>query len=314
MIRILVYAAFSVFYCFTVSFGEEYRAVFWNLHSGDSEDSFIADQVAAKTEIDFWGFSEVQNQATVSTILTALRAANPSASYRFKISEEGGGDRLAIIYRSDRLQAVPYSGLAVVDPVGHDFFEVDQINVGGTIRPALGIQLKTESGQQVIALVNHWKCCSGADEEERRLKQAIQMNAFVISSPGIPVVSGGDFNIPLHADGQDQAAFQELESMWTYLEPQDNVGSWRGGSVLDAVFISQDLDAWISSNEIIRREGDKLTASTKTFSDDDSSTDHRPLLLTIVSNPDRVEHLREKIAELEAELDLLKAELASLEN
>ncbi len=60
---------------------EEYRAIFWNMHSGDSSASFLARQMADKEGIDFWGLSEVQNQAAVAAFVTALKAEHTDAVF-----------------------------------------------------------------------------------------------------------------------------------------------------------------------------------------------------------------------------------------
>jgi hypothetical protein len=292
---------------------EEYQAIFWNLESGESSSETIASQMVAKGDVAFWGLSEVANQAFLNTLETALEAANPKVDYVTKLSEEGAGDRLAILFRSDRLKAVPYAGNATVDDIGDNFFEVDSINVGGTIRPALGIQLTGESGDTVVALVNHWKCC--ADGPDRRELQAIQMNAFAVDTPGIPIISGGDFNIPIDHDGQsEEDAFEELGHVWEYKQPQPDVGTHKSGSVLDAVFVTNSVAGWESSTTILERDGN-VPATTATFGDNDSDTDHRPLLLVVQSDAgDRIDALREAIAEMEATLAALKAELARLED
>ena len=292
---------------------EEFRAIFWNMHSGNSSASFLGGQMADKEDIDFWGLSEVRNQAAVDAFVAALEAEHPDAEFVSKISEDGRSDRLAIIYRSDRLTPVSYSGSAVVDDIGDNFFEVDNINVGGTIRPALGIQLKSASGQMVVALVNHWKCCGGSKNRERRKKQAIQMNSFAVQTPGMPIVSGGDFNISLNGRGRTDDAFMTLMQMWEYKEPQQqDIGTFRSGSVLDAVFVANRVQGWESSTSILRRKDNKV-ATTRTFSDNNQTTDHRPLLLVINSEAsDRLEELREIIADLEVTLQRLKAEVERL--
>jgi hypothetical protein len=292
---------------------EEYRGIFWNLHSGNSSSTLLASQMVAKGDIDFWGLSEVEGASDVAIFEAALEAANPGVDYIAKISEEGGSDSLAIIYRSDRLTSVPYAGDATIDDLGDNFFEVDSINVGGTIRPALGIVLEGTSGQRVVVLVNHWKCCGGSSNEQRRLRQAVQMNAFAIDTPGIPIVSGGDFNIPLNRDGRTKPAFLELTELWEIKEPQAGVGTFRSGSVLDAVFTTNKIAGWEATATILARDGDSV-ATTATFSDNSSTTDHRPLLLLVES--DETEHLdslREAIADLRAALARLEAELARLE-
>lgn len=293
---------------------EEYRAIFWNMHSGNSDAEFLGDQMAAKGDVAFWGLSEVLNQAAVDDFVAALRAQHSGVQFVSKISEEGGADQLAIIYRADQLTAVPYSGTATVDDLGDHFFEVDSINVGGTIRPALGIQLQSPSGQDVVVLVNHWKCCGGSSNRERRRQQAIQMNAFAGATPGIPIVAGGDFNIPLDSRGQTDGAFLTLMQMWEYREPaQDDVGTFRSGSVLDAVFVANRVQGWESSTSIRRRTGNAV-ATTETFTDTNQTTDHRPLLLLVESDAlDRLDELREIIADLEATLERLRTEVERLE-
>lgn len=292
---------------------EEYRGIFWNLESGDSNASFIAAQMVAKGNIDFWGLSEVQDQATLDTLEAALEAANPGVDFIAKLSEDGGSDRLAILYRDDRMNAVPYSGTADVDDIGDNFFEVDSINVGGTVRPGFGVQLESSAGDRVVVLVNHWKCCGGAANEARREEQAIQMNSFAIDTPGIPVIAGGDFNIPINNGGQTTAAFLEIAQIWEYKAPPQSVGTHAGGSILDAVFVTNKVPAWESATTILEREGN-TPATTGSFSDTGSQTDHRPLLLVVNSDPEeRLDSLREAIADMEAALTRLKAELARLE-
>ena len=266
-------------------FANDYQAIFWNLESGESDSSLIASQMVEKGDIDFWGLSEVLNQQAVDTFEAALETVNPGVDFISKISEEGNADRLAILYRSDTLTSVPYSGDAVVDNIGDNFFEVDSINVGGTIRPALGIELETDDREPVVILVNHWKCCGGSRNRARRADQATQMNAFAISTPGIPIISGGDFNIPLNQGNQREEAFQILSQQWEYLKPEqpDNIGTHKGGTVLDGVFIRDDLPGWDSSTNILERDGNNI-ATTSQFPDSQAETDHRPVLLKLELN------------------------------
>lgn len=314
MLRVTMLSAVVVLFGSAAYAAEEYRAIFWNLESGDSSATHIASQAVAKGPIDVWGFSEVENQSVVNTIEAALEAANPGFDYVTKLSEDGGGDRLALLFRADRLTSVPYSGTAAVDDLGNNFFEVDSVNVGDSVRPALGVQLKSASGQMVVVLVNHLKCCGGQSNEDRREEQAIQLNAFAISTPGIPIVSGGDFNIPIIDGTSSTAAFIELTQVWEYKVPQQtNVGTFRSGSVLDAVFVANDLPSWESTTTILERDGNS-PATSRTFSDNVSETDHRPLLLVVQSDTEeRLESLREAIADLESVLMRLKAELVRLE-
>ena len=101
--RMLTSMIIGVLLTFGLAQAEEYRAIFWNMHSGDSDASFLGGQMAEKESIDFWGLSEVQDQAALDAFVAALQVTHPNAVFVSKISEDGGSDRLAIIYRSERL-------------------------------------------------------------------------------------------------------------------------------------------------------------------------------------------------------------------
>ena len=126
MFRLTVIIA-AVLFLTGSSIAEEYRGIFWNMHSGNSSSTFLGSQMVEKEGIDFWGLSEVQGQSDVDIFEQALELANPGVDFIAKISEEGGADQLAILYRADRLTSVPYSGNAFVDDIGDNFFEVDSI-------------------------------------------------------------------------------------------------------------------------------------------------------------------------------------------
>jgi hypothetical protein len=123
-------------------------------------------------------------------------------------------------------------------------------------------------------------------------------------------MAGGDFNIPLDEGGEMEDAFLTLRQMWEYREPsQPDIGTFRSGSLLDAVFVTNRIEGWESSTTILEREGNTPT-TTRTFTDTDQATDHRPLLLVIESEAEeRLEELREIIAELEATLKRLREEV-----
>jgi len=83
--------------------------------------------------------------------------------------------------------------------------------------------------------------------------------------------------------------------------------------VLDAVFVANRVSGWESKVSIRQRDGDEL-ATSETFHDTTTTTDHRPLLLEVKSDAtDRLEELREIIADMEATLERWKAEVERLE-
>ena len=117
----------------------------------------------------------------------------------------------------------------------------------------------------------------------------------------------------LSGNGQSKPAFQELRQLWEFKDPQPNVGSFRSGSVLDAVFTTNQVAGWEASASILNRAGNN-PATTRTFSDTSTTTDHRPLMLIVESDSEeRLEGLREAIADMRAVLARMEAELARME-
>lgn len=302
----------------SVSSANEYRAIFWNLESGESDADTIADQMVAKGPIDFWGLSEVPDQEFLDTLSEKLSIAT-NVNYEVKLSEDpGSSDKLAIIFNADRLTSEPYSGTHPIDDLGSNFFEVDTVQLSAGLRPSLGIQLKGDDGQSVVVLVNHFKAFGGDENEAKRKTQAEATNVFIAMTPGIPVVVGGDHNMPLQPGGSGltEPAFSVLDEQCDYLVPANsgNVGSFKNGSVLDSVWLANDLAAFESSVTILNRNGN-TPAFTATFSDSADDTDHRPLLLLIESDAEeRIESLKEDIALLEDVLARMKLTLQALES
>ena len=306
----------ALFALTSVTSAETYHGIFWNLESGESDADTIAGQMAAKGDIDFWGLSEVPGQTFLDTLVAKI-SSTTGINYEVKLSEDpDNSDKLAIIFNSDRLISEPYSGTHPVDVIGDNFFEVETVQLSNGLRPSLGIQLKDEDGQSVVVLVNHWKAFGGNSNEAKRKKQAEATDVFVAMTPGIPVIVGGDHNMPLQAGGSGltEPAFDVLDQQCDYLAPENaGVGSFKSGSVLDSVWLANDLAAYESKVTILKREGNE-PASTSTFSDSAEDTDHRPLLLTIESDADeRIEALKEDIALLEQVLARMKQTLQELE-
>ena len=302
----------------TVAPAEEYKAIFWNLESGESKAETIADQMAAKGAIDFWGLSEVPDQEFLDK-LTAKITAVTNINYKAKLSEDPSTeDKLAIIFNADRLTSEPYSGNHPVDDIEGNFFEVETVRLSSGLRPSLGIQLKDDSGQSVVVLVNHFKAFDSDSSQSTRKRQAEATDVFVAQTPGLPIVIAGDLNMHMQAGGSGltEPAFAILDQLCDYLEPVNGgvASTFRSGSTLDAVWVANDLTAYDSHTTILNRRGNEV-ASNKYFSDSNDDTDHRPLLLTIIfADPDeRIEALREDIALLEETLARMKQTLTALE-
>jgi len=291
---------------------ETIRALFWNLESGESSTPYLAAQLIEKPNIDLWGFSEVEHADVLVAFCRALEKAHPGVEFMWHISRDGGGDRLGIIYRTDRLEAVAYRGKAAIEDLGEHFFEVDSVKAGHDgLRPALGVQLRTKTKREFIVLVNHFKCCGNG--RTRRVGQAAALNKFAEQSPGLPIIAGGDFNIPINREGKNGPALAKLRERWHYVRPAETVGTHRGGSILDAVFIQGHNQQWFPTASIRARTGDAVASSNR-FDDDHQKTDHRPVLLILSDKPTaQIEALRRRLAELEAEVERVRVQLKQLE-
>lgn len=295
-----------------------YTAMFWNVHSGNSEAETIGRNMAEKGAVDFWGLSEVPSDPAFIETLEEMVEDATGVEYTAKMSEDGGNDRIAILFNSDRLTSEPYDGGddGLVD-LGENFFEVTSVNTSGTVRPSLGVQLNDGHGQSVVVLVNHWKAKGDPRSLGIRIDQAEATNTFVHRTPGLPVIIGGDHNIPIRRDGgAQQQAFDTLTRVLDYLAPDNaasDVASFRSGSLLDSVFVAHELPDWESTTTILNRVGNR-PARTSTFRDNNRTADHRPVRLVVTSDTEsRIEALEEQIRATEALLEQLQDQLEALQ-
>ena len=312
--------AFVVAFTTSIS-AEEYVGVFWNVHSGNSNADTIGNQMAAKGDVDFWGLSEVPDQAFLSQLVTKISAAT-GANYvsQLSVSGDNSDDHLAIIFNADRLTLIPYSGSHPVSKLNDtsgtstEFFEVTTVQVTPGLRASLGCQLQGENGERVVVLVNHWKAFSSG--QDKRKLQAEATDVFAAQTQNIPIIVAGDHNIPIknQGTGTQQEAFQIMESQFDYLVPTNgpNVGTFRSGSVLDSVFLANDLATVDSSVTILNRDGNQ-PATSRSFTDSSSESDHRPISIHIEADADsQIEALEEDIAVIESVLQQMKQSLAEL--
>ncbi len=124
-------AAFILFA--SVATGQtSFEVIGWNVESGGADPAVNAQRISAAQGVEIWGLSEALS-SSVNTYTTAA-AAGENASFTSILGTTGGGDRMVIIYNSDRFQEI-------------ENFELDEINIGGNVRAPLVARFRDqESG------------------------------------------------------------------------------------------------------------------------------------------------------------------------
>jgi endonuclease/exonuclease/phosphatase family metal-dependent hydrolase len=236
------------------------KVVGWNVESGDSDAQTLAQRVRDFQGVDVWGFSEVQNAATATTLRTAA-AHNENANFRRVLGTTGGEDRLLIVYNNSRLEKL-------------DDFELEEINIEDRVRAPLVAEFRVRAtGRRFLFMVNHLYrgSAEGRHEQSRLLNQWGREQE-------LPVIAVGDYNYDWnvnngdnnHDDGFD---FITEDSVFRWVRPPTLVRSQCSfNSVLDFVFTTGVAQSWVSSSEIVARNTD--------CPDNASSSDHRPVQAT----------------------------------
>ena len=288
------------------------RAVCWNLESGDSDAGVIAGQAAAKGPVDLWGFSEIPDRGFADVIDAAVEGST-GGNYDVVFSTQPNNtDKLAILYDAGRFELV-------------ESFELRGVQIGNPgLRPMLVARLRGRAtGQEFYFGVNHLKAKGGAANEDKRARQAKVINDWA-ETVTLPVVACGDWNMPVPVDrtaamppefGEltDDAVFQLVpfgQRVKTQANPNFN-------TVLDFFAVANPIAGWGGDARVLRRAGNEGATLSDPFLDDDRETDHRPVeavfVFTPATNEEAAEELRDRIALLEAELSVLRDQLAAVE-
>ncbi|MBN9521564.1 endonuclease/exonuclease/phosphatase [bacterium] len=279
MIRTVVPFLFALSAWLTVSVplaaqpsaGESFRVVGWNLESGESDDDFLAAQVAKKKGVTVWGFSEVAGQKTLDTLVNAANKAG--GKYAGVLGTTGGGDRLAIMFDTSRLTLASVEELKLI-----------QLGSKNQRAPLVGHFKGKTTGKEFLFVVNHLS--RDTSSPPKRVQQAKMLNAWVKDVPAkLPVVMVGDFNLDFHVTqgdaGKRDPGFDELtrDNRFVWARPakliKTNTASFN--TVLDFVFVGNAPAGWSFDARILNREDDKEATSNKNFKDSKQATDHRPV-------------------------------------
>lgn len=264
---IAVFAAFA-----NCGWGQQNQItiVSWNVESGGSVPSVIAERIKALQSVDIWGLCEVEDDAAAGVFEQAAEDGE-SADFVRVVGTTGRADRLEIIYNTNRFQFI-------------GSFELHNINVSGTVRAPLVAHLrKKDTGTEFLFMVNHLF----RSRTLSRHQQAQLLNAWA-KTQTLPVIAVGDYNFDWAVDSGEAHHdrgfdFMTQDGVFTWVRPQEMVPSQCDEtfqSILDFVFVSSGAMTWKASSEIIVIPGD--------CPDNDQTSDHRPLK-AIFSLPETVE-------------------------
>lgn len=252
-------------------FAETISIASWNVESGDNNPAIIAQEIEDDfIGIDLWGLSEVNRS---SRNLYRKAASNGEGfSTRYIIGRSGGGDRLMIIYNSDRFTEL-------------EAYELDALKFGGGRAPLVAKFKLDATGLEFLFMVNHLHRKSAW----KRNEQAKGLVDWV-SQQTLPVVAVGDYNFDYDVpSGPGNAAYDHFidgnhfdwvvpsEVVSTQYSDEDNDSENDHNSILDFVFTSGEVSGWTLSSTVHVREED--------FPDDKYTSDHRPVLATIQTMP-----------------------------
>ncbi|TWU49340.1 endonuclease/exonuclease/phosphatase family protein [Rubripirellula reticaptiva] len=240
----------------------------WNLESGRNDPDVIAAQLTDLSGYDIYCLSEVHAD-NFGKYTNALPTGFVSVN-----SSLGGGDRLQIIFNSNRFEQLQQKEL-------HDHGEYKLNN--GHHRSPLFVRLKDRaSGTEFIVMTNHL----ARRNAELRKQQAIGMREWA-RDQNAAIVNVGDFNMDFDfRTQQGNSAFPEMlrDNIWLWVKPEKFIDTnWSDpdgdgkdnypDSMLDFAFVAGPAKDWKPVCRVIVREGD--------FPDDESTSDHRPIELRI---------------------------------
>lgn len=256
----------GIFACFSCQAAEPIRILAWNIESGGSDLGVIIGQLKTEMpEYEIVALSEVPSNA-IQPIAKALGWQHFGGS-------RGGEDRLMLAW-SDRFKALEQTEIRRVG--------VDEFPAGGNRAPLIAYLEDTKTGKRFWVMNNHLT----RGNEANRNKQARMLVDWAKGVSDL-VIAVGDYNLDFdfHTRAGNQA-FDIIQAggHWKWIEPKQLIDTnWSDpdgdgkdnypDSMLDFVFVNQTAQDWNIACEVVARTGD--------FPDDETTSDHRPVLTTI---------------------------------
>lgn len=252
---------------------DELRLLTWNVESGGNNPDVIADQLAQLAPYDIFGLTEVHPDNTLRYTRAIQKAPG---TYRHIVSSTGNEDRLMLVYDARRLML-----LDTYELVAHDGTRLNSIDFRYR-SPLVARFVETHSKTEFLLVLVHL----ARGKAEFRQEQAVGLRNWA-AGQCLPIIGIGDFNYDFEFAAQrGNAAFDIfLESnVWKWVRPEKLVDTnWYDpeqdgqdnypGSCLDFTFVAGPAKAWRAQSRVIERPGD--------FPDDDETSDHRPVELTV---------------------------------
>ncbi len=268
---------------------QELQVIAWNMETGGADPAVLANQIEQFQGIDLWGFSEVRNRDW-ALAFTEAAAEGEQAEFRMILGTTGRGDRLLIVYNASLLEEIRHEEL-------HD------INPQGRVRAPLVAQFRViRSDTEFLFMVNHLY----RSRPNRRHEQSEALNAWA-QPQTLPIIAVGDYNYDWEVPGGDtdhDAGFDLLTAnrTFTWVRPGTLIPTQchtQFHSVLDFVFVTQPVQGWNPTATI-------EMAQPGYCPDDDTTSDHRPILATFNLSVTEEAGLRQRmlrrIGEIQEEL------------
>ncbi len=245
------------------------RILAWNIESDGANPDVITDQLRELPRYDVYGFTEVRplDFAIIKDWL--------GDDYACRYSKTGYDDRLAYAIRKDRFE--------ILNQFELENFEEHDLNPGRYRSPYVTEVKDKKSGQTLTLMLNHL----ARGKEEARNQQAEGLRAWGASVKDTPVIAIGDYNFDyVFATDEGNEAMEIFlrDGVYKWLRPNPMIDSnWYDGdgdgfddfpgSLLDFVFLLGRAKDWQASCRVLVRAND--------FPDDLTTSDHRPIELTI---------------------------------
>lgn len=258
----------------------ELRLVTFNTESdADTRPEKVGETMRSVRGADVWALQEVEDAAA----LRVYRDHAGDGDWRYVLSESGGEDRLAILYRTDRLRHVEtleYHAIRSRAKEGQAYGEPQW-----GLRGALFVRLHdAKSGRDFYVGNVHLQCCR--EGRAVRAHQAKLLSDRILQLTA-PLLLVGDFNIPVRPSAArgnpNSEAFRTLvRTPLEWIRPVNPTTTQcdpQFDSMLDLVFRSPMYGPWSVTAEIQQPEASYCEKDAHGFAD------HRPVAVDFTLKP-----------------------------